>query len=194
MSSTIKCVLVGDSGVGKTCLFISYTCEYFPNDYVPAISDAYAPTVMVGDVPYTLAIFDTAGKTDYDHLRPLVYPQSDVFLVCFSVGMPASLENVRDKWFPEAHHFCPGVPCVIAATQIDLRDDEDDFRAVDSGKVMITTAQGEKLARELGAAEYVECSAKTHKGVKDAFDAAVAAALKYSSPVSERKKRQCIVV
>ena len=51
------------------------------------------------------------------------YPQTGVFLVFFSVTSPASFENVREKWFPEVHHHCPGVPCLIVGTQVDLRDD-----------------------------------------------------------------------
>ncbi|CAG8750306.1 16893_t:CDS:2, partial [Acaulospora colombiana] len=87
------------------------------------VFDNYAVTVMIGDDPYTLGLFDTAGQEDYDRLRPLSYPQTDVFLVCFSVTSPASFENVKEKWFPEVHHHCPGVPCLIVGTQIDLRDD-----------------------------------------------------------------------
>ena len=62
----------------------------------------------IGDEPHTLGLFDTAGQEDYDRLRPLSYPQTDVFLVCFSVTSPASFENVKEKWFPEVHHHCPG--------------------------------------------------------------------------------------
>lgn len=54
-------------------------------------------TVMIGGEPYTLGLFDTAGQEDYDRLRPLSYPQTDVFLVCFSVVAPASFENVKEK-------------------------------------------------------------------------------------------------
>ena len=68
---------------------------------VPTVFDNYAVTVMIGEDPYTLGLFDTAGQEDYDRLRPLSYPQTDVFLVCFSVTSPASFENVREKWFPE---------------------------------------------------------------------------------------------
>jgi cell division control protein 42 len=63
------------------------------------------------------------GQEDYDRLRPLSYPQTDVFLVCFSVTSPASFENVKEKWFPEVRHHCPGVPCLIVGTQVDLRED-----------------------------------------------------------------------
>ena len=59
--------------------------------------DNYAVTVMIGGEPYTLGLFDTAGQEDYDRLRPLSYPQTDVFLVCFSVVSPSSFENVKEK-------------------------------------------------------------------------------------------------
>ncbi|CAL1703372.1 unnamed protein product [Somion occarium] len=168
---TIKCVVVGDGAVGKTCLLISYTTNKFPSEYVPTVFDNYAVTVMIGDDPYTLGLFDTAGQEDYDRLRPLSYPQTDVFLVCFSVTSPASFENVKEKWFPEVHHHCPGVPCLIVGTQIDLRDDPQVLEKLARQKQRpVTAEQGERLARELGAVKYVECSALTQKGLKNVFD------------------------
>jgi len=156
-----------DGAVGKTCLLTSYDCKKFPTDYVPRVYGGHAETVIVDDVPYGFGVFDITGDADSDYHR-ILYPQTDVILVCYNVCVPESFANVRDKWFPAAHHYCPGVPCVIVGTQIDLRDD---VRAGDVEKTgrrrppTITTAQGEKLARELKAAKYVECSAKTRKGV-----------------------------
>jgi cell division control protein 42 len=122
---------------------------------------------MIGEDPYTLGLFDTAGQEDYDRLRPLSYPQTDVFLVCFSVTSPASFENVKEKWFPEVHHHCPGVPCLIVGTQVDLRDNNPN---PSPKQKPITTEQGDRLARELGAVKYVECSALTQRGLKNVFD------------------------
>jgi cell division control protein 42 len=94
-----------------------------------------------------------------------------VFLVCFSVTSSASFENVKEKWFPEVHHHCPGVPCLIVGTQIDLRDDSQVIEKLARQKQRpITNEQGDRLARELGAVKYVECSALTQKGLKNVFD------------------------
>src|SRR6266481_5996818 len=62
-----------------------------------ATSNAKSLLCRIGDEPYTLGLFDTAGQEDYDRLRPLSYPQTDVFLVCFSLVSPPSYENVRTK-------------------------------------------------------------------------------------------------
>lgn len=111
------------------------------------------------------------GQEDYDRLRPLSYPQTDVFLVCFSVTSPASFENVKEKWFPEVFHHCPGVPCLIVGTQIDLREDDSVRAKLQRQKQQpITEDQGRQLAKELGAVKYVECSALTQRGLKNVFD------------------------
>ena len=44
-----------------------------------------------------LALWDTAGQEEYDRLRPLSYPESNVILIVFSVDFPVSLANVQDK-------------------------------------------------------------------------------------------------
>lgn len=127
--------------------------------------------LRIGDEPYTLGLFDTAGQEDYDRLRPLSYPQTDVFLVCFSVTSPASFENVREKWFPEVHHHCPGVPCLIVGTQTDLRDEAAVREKLAKQKMTpVRKEDGERMAKELGAVKYVECSALTQYKLKDVFD------------------------
>jgi small GTP-binding protein len=47
-----------------------------------------------------LALWDTAGQEEYDRLRPLSYPESDVILIVFSIDFPVSLGNVQDKVCP----------------------------------------------------------------------------------------------
>jgi cell division control protein 42 len=189
---TIKCVVVGDGAVGKTCLLISYTTNKFPSEYVPTVFDNYAVTVMIGGEPYTLGLFDTAGQEDYDRLRPLSYPQTDVFLVCFSVVAPASFENVREKWVPEIQHHCPKTPFLLVGTQVDLREDASTVDKLAKNKHKpITMEQATKQARDLRAVKYVECSALTQKGLKNVFDEAILAALQQPE---DTKKKGCILL
>lgn len=57
-------------------------------------------------------------QEDYDRLRPLSYPMTDVFLICFSVVNPASFQNVREEWVPELQEYAPNVPYLLIGTQV----------------------------------------------------------------------------
>ena len=109
-----------------------------------------------------LALWDTAGQEDYDRLRPLSYPDTDVILRCFSIDSPDSLENIPEKWTPEVRHFCPNVPIILVGNKRDLRNDPQTLRELSKMKQEpVKPEQGRAMAEQIGAYAYLECSAKT---------------------------------
>jgi Ras-related C3 botulinum toxin substrate 1 len=189
----IKCVVVGDGAVGKTCLLISYTTNAFPGEYIPTVFDNYSANVMVDGRPVNLGLWDTAGQEDYDRLRPLSYPQTDVFLIAFSIISPHSFDNVKSKWWPEIQHHAPGVPLILVGTKADLRNDTQMLNTLQSkGLHVITGEEAAQRSKDIGAVKYLECSALTQEGLKTVFDEAIRAAL--SKPKGTTKKGGCKIL
>ncbi|KAL5261358.1 hypothetical protein ACHWQZ_G007154 [Mnemiopsis leidyi] len=148
---------------GKTCMMISYCTDAFPGEYRPTIFDHYSTNVLVSGQPVSLNLWDTAGQADYDRLRPLSYPESDVFIICFALDSEASFNNVRNKWKPEVAHHCPSAPIYLVGTKSDLRSGAGPVK-------LIPPEQGQSLAKAIGAEVYMECSALTQEGLKELFD------------------------
>ncbi len=157
---------------------------------------------MVDNQPINLGLWDTAGQEDYDRLRPLSYPQTEVFLICFSIVSPSSFDNVKAKWVPEIKQHAPQTAILLIGTKLDLREDQEMIDILrEKGQHPISFQQGQQLAREIGAVKYLECSAYTQVGVKGVFDEAIHAVL--SPPKQEvqrkkqlehRKKKKCIIL
>ena len=194
---TIKCVVVGDGAVGKTCMLISYTTSAFPGEYIPTVFDNYSANMMLDGKPISLGLWDTAGQEDYDALRALSYALTDVFIICFSLVDRTSFENVQHKWYGEieCHRKNTGsnVPIILVGTKLDLREDKETLEKIKNrNKSVITYPEGLSKARHVGAVKYLECSALTTKGLKAVFDEAVRAAL--SSMEAPEKPHKCCSV
>lgn len=139
-------------------------------------------------------LYDTSGQDSYDRLRPLSYPETNVLLVCFSIPEPDSFQNVIEKWIPEVRHFCPNTPIILVGNKADKRNDADVIRELSElNKKPIAYNEGQNLKTKIKAAGYVECSAKTTKGIAEVFDAAVAVALNppLKPNLSPGKRRLC---
>ncbi|XP_070537685.1 ras-related C3 botulinum toxin substrate 1-like isoform X2 [Ptychodera flava] len=167
----IKCVVVGDGAVGKTCMLYVYTHNAFPQEYVPTVFDNFSANLHVDGLLVNLGLWDTAGQEDYDRLRPLSYPQTDVFIMCFSVVSEVSYDNVLSKWDPEINHHVPSAPKILVGTKIDLRENKEVLEKLkEKGKSPIKKDAGQKLAGKIGAVRYMESSALTQEGIKECWE------------------------
>jgi len=186
----VKCVVVGDGAVGKTSLLISYTENRFPVEYVPTVFDNFTTGVEVDGKLINFALWDTAGQEEYSRLRALSYPETDVFLLCFSVVSPSSFENIRTKWNPEVSHHCPEAKLMLVGTKIDLREDKETLDKLKKEKLP-TYEDGVKLAQTIGAKMYLECSALTQEALAKLFEESIRVILfkdEEAAPKTENEK------
>lgn len=173
-----KLVIIGDGACGKTSLLSVFTLGYFPTHYIPTVFENYVTDCRVDGKLVQLALWDTAGQEDYERLRPLAYAKAHVILIGFSVDTPDSLDNVKHKWIGEATERCPGVPIILVGLKKDLRDDPEAIEEMRKKSLrFVTPHDGERVASEIGAKKYLECSSLSGEGVDDVFEAATRAAL-----------------
>jgi len=182
----LKCVVVGDGGVGKTSLLMSYTSKTFPTEYTPTIFDNYNAVITVDNKAYNLGLWDTAGQEEYDKMRTVSYPHTDVFVLCFSLVQPNSFSNVKNRWYPELKEYCPTTPILLVGTKLDLTNDDATMRSLARQSLApINRDQALRVVEELKIEGYVECSGLTQAGVKHVFDEA--ANLAVGKPLSKNK-------
>jgi len=173
-----KLVIVGDGACGKTSLLCSFALGEFPKEYHPTVFDNYVAEIRLDDKPVHLAMWDTAGQEEYERLRPMSYSKSHVILIAFAIDTMDSLENASVKWNEEVRSICgPEIPVILVGCKADLRPPGRHIDSPDNLRTWVTTEQGEKVAREIGARAYKECSALKTEGVDEVFEAATRASM-----------------
>ena len=93
---------------------------------------------------------------DYEKLRTVIYPGTDVFILCYSIAFPDSLKNSKNVWFQELKKNAPGIPIILCGTKSDLRDDSktiEDLRG--KNLTPVTFSQGKEAMKEIGAINYL---------------------------------------
>ncbi|KAK0183399.1 hypothetical protein PV327_001445 [Microctonus hyperodae] len=198
----VKCVVVGDTAVGKTRLICARACNKHVS--LSQLLTTHVPTVwaidqyriykdvlersweVVDNVNVSLRLWDTFG--DHEKDRRFAYGRSDVVLLCFSITNPVSLRNCKAMWYPEIRRFCPHTPILLVGCKNDLRymyrdetylsyfRDRSPFVRATRKSDLVMPDQARAVARELGV-NYYEASVFTYYGVNEVFENSIRAAL-----------------
>ena len=161
----LKLVAIGDTASGKTSLLARLGTQRFQSEYVPTEFDNHTSTLVIDGRHFNLGLWDTAGQSDYDYMRPISYPQTDIFLICFNVSNRESFKNVK-VWISEARTYAKTASLFLVGLKTDQRryskiaaDDE------------VTYSEAAKLAKKFKLMKYYECSAKmdSHEEIEDLF-------------------------
>eukprot|EP00727_Mastigamoeba_balamuthi_P013965 m51a1_g9191 putative ras gtpase (198) ;mRNA; r:81645-82805 len=152
-----RVVIVGDGGVGKSCLTIQLTQNHFITDYDPTIENSYRKPLMVDNELCMLDILDTAGQEEYSAMRDQYFRTGNGFIVVYSVVDRHSYDKVEEYHdqilrVKEESAF----PMILAANKSDLPERT------------VQPAEGEALSAKWGV-PLLETSAKTRTNVDELF-------------------------
>lgn len=157
-----KIVVIGDGGVGKTSLIKKFTHGSFEKDYIKTIGAQFTryEEEINGDI-ISLIFWDIAGQGAFDFLNPLFYKESRACIIVYSLEENdlgnESFEHIYN-WHNELKNHCGNIPVVLFANKVDLVDDNN-----------LNHIKIQKLAKKQNFLGFYITSAKTGKGVYEAF-------------------------
>jgi len=169
----IKCVIVGDEGIGKTSLLFVFSSNLYVGDYVPKLYeyigyDRCSVERIIKERYVNLIFWDTSVGDTQNRIRKLSYSSAEIVLLCFSIVSPLSFGNIKEKWITKIRQECPNIPFLLIGTKVDLRENRRVMELLKSRKQSpITKRQGIELAKEIGAISYMECSSLEIQGTND---------------------------
>ncbi|KFV76708.1 Rho-related GTP-binding protein RhoE [Struthio camelus australis] len=195
-NQNVKCkiVVVGDSQCGKTALLHVFAKDCFPE--VRGAGRTRLTTGGQGCAPelYQLQCWrevEMARSPYYDNVRPLSYPDSDAVLICFDISRPETLDSVLKK-ASEIQEFCPNTKMLLVGCKSDLRTDVSTLVELSNHRqTPVSYDQGANMAKQIGAATYIECSAlQSENSVRDIFHVATLACVNKTNKNVKRNKSQ----
>ncbi|KAK4705818.1 hypothetical protein P7C70_g388, partial [Phenoliferia sp. Uapishka_3] len=153
-----KMLLIGDSGVGKSCLLLRFCDDAWTPSFITTIGiDFKIRTIELEGKRIKLQIWDTAGQERFRTITTAYYRGAMGILLVYDVTDERSFNNIRTWHANVEQHASEGVNKVLIGNKCDWTD-----------KKVITEQQGQELADELGL-RYLETSAKTNINVEEAF-------------------------
>ena len=166
----VKVLMIGDSGVGKTCIIQRYTKNDFSMSHLSTIAiDFKMVTLDVNNMTLKMQIWDTAGQERFDTLTTGFFKDSDGIMITYSITDRSSFEKVN-KWLNDIYTLAP------ANTKIILVGNKSDL----DHERQVTFQEGADLAEE-NQIKFIETSAKTGSFIREAF-------LMMGKVISERLK------
>jgi small GTP-binding protein len=154
MPTTYKAVLVGDSGVGKTCIFQRFEQNTFSPNHIPTVGGAYARIDLGSSAPgAAVGLWDTAGQDRFRNIVPMYFQRASVVMIIFDIAVETSFDNI-EMWLNMAkQHSPPSTVYLLIGNKSDLHE----------GRV-ISLNSGQEKAQAIGALAYIETSALTGDG------------------------------
>lgn len=153
----LKLVLIGDTGVGKSCLLMRVADDTFIDTFITTIGVDFRFRMMkIGDKNVKLQIWDTAGQERFRTITSAYYRSGDGIIIVYDVGRRETFDNVRE-WFKEINKYTkPETLILLIANKADRADR------------VVSMEEGQALAKELGIS-IIETSARTAENVESAF-------------------------
>ncbi|KAG5636546.1 GTPase Ypt2 [Sphagnurus paluster] len=154
----IKLLLIGDSGVGKSCLLLRFCDDAWTPSFITTIGiDFKIRTIELDGKRIKLQIWDTAGQERFRTITTAYYRGAMGILLVYDVTDERSFNNIRTWHSNIEQHASEGVNKILIGNKSDWTD-----------KKAVTEEQGRELAEELGI-KFMETSAKINEGVEEAF-------------------------
>ena len=162
-----KVIFLGDGAVGKMSLLIRLVENVFPDEWLPYSDNVYHKTVVVNGKEVKTDLWKINPSEGYNTLRQLDYLNTDVVVIGFGIDNHNAFKHVEERWMPEVRLHRPDVPVMLVGTKSDLRQ-----RLVDKRPV-VPVEEGEAMAKRLGCAGYMECSALTGENAEEVLEHAL---------------------
>ena len=156
---SFKLIIVGDSGVGKSCLSIKASRNYFEDFYSPTVGFEFLTfNVKVKDKSVKLQIWDTCGQEVYRSLISSFYRSASLAIIVYSIDNENSFNNI-EKWLNDIKsQSSPDVKIFLIGNKVDLAD-----------KRKVTKDAGENFSSSHNVSFFTETSAKTGLNVQNVF-------------------------
>jgi len=151
-------LLIGDSGVGKSCLLLRFADDTYTESYISTIGvDFKIRTIQLDGKTIKLQIWDTAGQERFRTITSSYYRGANGIIVVYDVTDQVSFNNVK-QWLQEIDRYaCENLNKLLVGNKCDL---------VSQKAVDYTTAK--EFAESLGV-PFLETSAKNSTNVEEAF-------------------------